>query len=118
LKETAERIRFGFAEATEEGSRITTRRTEQASIDFFADRLEHVRYANLEKRLRTADSQEGPSDQPEALKTRMSDQIFPWKTSRGNMIGYGTQPDIDEHYKYPESNYAMSLNRLETHHRN
>jgi hypothetical protein len=98
LRETAERMRFGLAEAIEEGSRITIRRTEEASIDFFADRLEHVRGAHLEKRLRTANSQEATPDQQEALKSRMHSLLFPWKTGRGNMIGYGARPDIDEHY--------------------
>jgi hypothetical protein len=98
LRETAERIRFGLAEAADDGSRITIRRTERASIDFWADRLEHVRYANLERRLRASTSKGSSPDQLKALKTRMTDLIFPWKTSRGNMIGYGGEEDIDEHY--------------------
>jgi hypothetical protein len=98
LREQAEMIRHGMAEASLSDNLISLRMSPRVSIDHFHDRLETDRFKALRREMLDLDSVDKElAAEGDSIKPRMEETLFPWKhgNSTWTMVGYGAEPDID-----------------------
>jgi hypothetical protein len=100
LKQSVEMLRHGMIDGIEKDDVITLRMSDRTSIDHVLDHLEPKK---LEAWWKKFDPDLKPNAQFGAfllpdIDARMEPLLFPWKTDRGAMVGYGAEPEIDNHF--------------------
>jgi hypothetical protein len=101
LKQAADLVWHGLAEADLRDDAIVLRMSQRSSIDHFADRLDAItlqrRFGDriAAGRFRALAEHHKVQD----LEARMAALVFPWDTPHGTMIGYGAEPDIDQYFE-------------------
>ncbi len=100
LEESAQMIRFGMADGRTIGDRIVLKMSERVARDYFLDRLEPEKLADIEKKAGGPDPLRSQIEKSllQDVTTRMEHLVFPWRTTHGTMIGYGAEPEIDNHF--------------------
>ena len=101
VQESARRIRHGMATGTINDTTISLRLSERCDIDHFLDKLEERRLEDLEKACFGGERYEEliKASEVKNLDTRIDALVFPWQPKPGiTMVGYGAEPDIDQHF--------------------
>lgn len=98
LEESVAQLQHGMLQASDiDENTISLRMSERCRIDHFLDRLETEKIKKIEER--EFNSTEHLNDwRVDNLTERLKSLIFPYETSQGTMIGYGAEPDIDNHF--------------------
>jgi hypothetical protein len=94
----ADMLKHGMADGEQVDDAIVIRMRERGVTDHFSDRLEPDLLDKAERDRDVPWRSPTPVLHLENRYERMSSLVFPWRTSRGVMIGYGAEPDIDEYY--------------------
>jgi hypothetical protein len=100
LIETADMLRHGMAEGDLVDDKIVLRMSARAAIDHFLDRLETPKLRRLQRSIEKTSRYKTliKKTQVKNLKKKMAALVFPWDSGHGMMIGYGAEPEIDNHY--------------------
>jgi hypothetical protein len=100
LRENAEMIRFGMADGFFDNHRIVIKRSAQLARDHFLDRMEISKLKDLALKEKWPDPMKASIEDSilEDVDSVLEKLVFPWKTTRGVMIGYSAEPEIDNHF--------------------
>ena len=99
LSQSVAMLQHGMIEGALQDQAIVLRMTQRATTDHFLDQLEPSRLKRLEEqnpnyRAHRPFREFILSD----LEARVKSLVFPWDSTKGTMIGYGAEPEIDDHF--------------------
>ena len=100
LRHAADMIHNGMAQAKDNNGEIEFEMGPNGVTDHFLDHLELDKLRKLDSKITGADPAKEFREMYKIpdLAEKMKALVFPWPTSRGVMIGYDAEPDIDLHY--------------------
>jgi hypothetical protein len=101
LKQSADLIRYGLADAECVQDEIVLRMSQRSTMDHVLDRLDAINLrqkcgdGNRARRFEAIIEQHRVRD----LDTRIAALVFPWETRQGTTVGYDADPDLDRHFE-------------------
>lgn len=99
LSQSVAMLKYGMIEGALKDQVIVLRMTERATTDHFLDQLEQSRLKRLED--------QNPNYRAHHpfrkfllsdIEARIRPLVFPWDSTKGTMVGYWADPEIDNHF--------------------
>lgn len=94
LAHAAEMLRFGVLEGERSDEVIRLRLSDRVKLDYFSAEVNEIKLVERMQDIRSF--REAPSLSTASARERMSALVFPWPLGDDVLVGYNTDPDIDE----------------------
>jgi hypothetical protein len=94
LAHSADMLRFGVLEGERLNEVITLQLSDQVRLDYFSAEVNEIRLVERMKDVRSF--RDAPSLSTADARARMIDLVFPWPLGDEVLVGYNTDPDIDQ----------------------
>lgn len=94
LAHAADMLRFGILDGQHLNGVTTLQLSDQVELDYFSAELNEVRLVERMKDVRSF--RDAPSLSTASARERMKSLVFPWPIGDQVLVGYNTDPDIDE----------------------
>ncbi len=98
INRAAEMLRHEMITAASHDSEIELALNDRTELDHFHDQVDFRKLAVLNNRLLSTYRPVSDPDKVRELRADMARLVFPWRTSQGVMVGYNTEPSIDDHF--------------------
>lgn len=100
LRRSADMLHHGIAVDLSLNDEISIGMSEPAKNNHYSDRIDSLRLQDLESEFSVSSPLDDliESVRVEDLKASMSPLVFPWETSRGTLIGYDSEPKLDDYF--------------------
>ena len=98
LSQAVAMLRHGIFEGTLRDNAIVLRMTDRAATYHFLDQMEASKLKEVEERHDIPRAHPFQQFLLSDLEARIKPLVFPWESTKGTMIGYDAEPDLDQHF--------------------